>query len=102
MSSPDDRPVKVTPERLFTLPGALLISVVVLAGALGIGWANLKAQVDEIPTIRGRVEEHDRALYKLDVMANDIVWIKQELQRQGRENYRRPAANGNTASNGNP
>lgn len=78
----EDRPVVIKPERLFTLPGALLISVVLLAGAIGIGWANLKAQVDEIPLVKARVDELERDARKIDVIANDVAWIKQEMQRR--------------------
>ena len=80
--SAEDKPVMVRPERLFTLPGALLISVVILAGSIGIGWANLQAQVAEVPTLKTRVDELERDARKIDVIANDVQWIKQEMQRR--------------------
>lgn len=82
MSHDDDRPVKFTPERLFTLPGALLISVVVLAGGVGIGWANLKAQINEVPALKARVDDLEKDARKVDVIANDVAWIKAEMQRR--------------------
>lgn len=88
MSSSEDRPVKVTPEKLFTLPGALLISVVLLAGAIGIGWANLKAQVNEVPVLKVRLDDVEKDVRKIDVIANDVSWIKQELLRQTRDDRR--------------
>jgi hypothetical protein len=90
----EDKPVKVTAEKLFTLPGALLISVVILAGSIGIGWANLKSQVDEVPVIKARLDDVEKDLRKIDVLVNDVGWIKQELQRQAREDRRRPTTPG--------
>lgn len=88
MSRYEERPLKVTTEKLFTLPGALLISVVILAGTIGIGWANLKAQVNEVPVLKARIDDVEKDVRKIDVMANDVSWIKQELLRQVREDRR--------------
>jgi hypothetical protein len=76
------KPLVVTPERRITLPGALLISIVALVGMIGIGWANLSAQVNEIPVIKTRVDELEKDARKLDVIANDVQWIKEEMQRR--------------------
>lgn len=74
--------VLVHPEQLFTLPGALLISVLLMAGAVGIGWANLTAQTNRIDPLEVRVNEVERDMKKIDVMANDIGWIKREMENQ--------------------
>lgn len=85
-----EKPFVVSTEQLFTLPGALLISVVLTAGALGIGWANLKAQTNKIEPLEARVGVVENDLKKIDVMANDIGWIKREMenQRQRANGYR--------------
>jgi hypothetical protein len=79
---PAKKPIVVTAEQLFTLPGALLISVILMAGAAGIGWANLKAQTNRIEPLEVRVGEVEKDMKKIDVMANDIGWIKREMENQ--------------------
>lgn len=81
MSAPG-KPFIVDDRVRFTLPGVILISVIMVAGGVGIGWANLRAQVDEIPMLKVRVEDLEHDARKLDVIANDVQWIKQEMQRR--------------------
>lgn len=91
MPDPDtEKPVLIKPEQLFTLPGAVLISVLFLAGTIGIGWANLKAQTNRIDPLEMRVGAVENDQKKIDVMANDIGWIKREMenQRQRSNTYR--------------
>lgn len=92
MARDDRSSYTIRPETLFTLPGALLISVVILACGVGVGWANLNAKADEITMVKAKVELLEQDSRKIDVMANDVQWIKQELVRQNREQSRRPAA----------
>lgn len=70
------------PERLFTLPGALLISALILAGAIGIGWAEVKSQLNEVAPLKARVDGLEKDQRKIDVIANDVLWIKDELKRR--------------------
>lgn len=77
-------PIKIDPKQLFTIPGALLISVLVVGGGAGIGWANLQAQTNRIEPLEVRVKEVERALKVVDVMANDIGWIKRQMEEEKR------------------
>lgn len=86
-----EKAVLIKPEQLFTLPGAVLISVLFMAGTIGIGWANLKAQTNRIDPLEVRVSEVEKDQKKIDVMANDIGWIKKEMESQRqRSNLYRP------------
>lgn len=85
MSSETNSPFEISKKRNVSMPLALLISALTLATAGGVAWANLKSQVDEIPAMKMRLEDHDKALNDLKVMGNDIQWIKNELRNQRRE-----------------
>lgn len=67
------------------MPLAMLLGLLGLCSA-GLGaWYNLKNDVAEIPYLKAKLESHDQAMAKLDVMSNDIQWIKTELLRRQRE-----------------
>ncbi len=76
-----DRPVRA--------PISLWLTIIGLALGGGAALASLQARVNLIEPLAVKVEALSQQSSKLDVMANDIQWIKAELQRQREQQLRR-------------
>lgn len=96
-------PLRLSNETNVRMPLYLLLGLLALVGTGMLAWGNVSGQVAEIPALKSELEAHAVALKRLDVMTNDITWIKLYLEREQRQADRaRNSGDWNSARNNFP
>lgn len=82
MAQDSTPPLRLNDRTNVRLPFYMLVGLMAVCCGGAIAWANLRSQVEEIPALKARLEAHDAALARINVMANDISWIKDRIAEQ--------------------
>lgn len=82
MAHDSSPPLRLSNDTNVRMPLYLLLSLLLVCSGAAIAWANVSGRVAEIDELRARVNAHDRALNKIELMANDIAWIKERMSEQ--------------------